>query len=296
MPRAPEGMGTHFLEAERMSEDSPYLNDGTPKEATDAELEDMVRRMRTNIRIFGMGGGGSNTVARIFSEGVAGADLYACNTDAQHLLAIRAPHKILLGRRSTKGLGAGALPQIGEEAATVITVPNDKLLDLVPRMNLQSAFKFADEVLMRAIKGLTEMITKPGIVNLDFNDVRTVMRGGGVAMIGMGESQAVGDDRAIAAVEEAINSPLLEVDVSTAKGVLVSVTGGNDMTLSEAERTIEMLQERVTADARIIWGARVDPTLEHTLRVMLVATGVRSKQITGRVAGKPDPRRPDIVR
>src|SRR3990172_6693179 len=224
MPRAPEGMGTHFLEAERMSEDSPYLNDGTPKEATDAELEDMVRRMRTNIRIFGMGGGGSNTVARIFSEGVAGADMYACNTDAQHLLAIRAPHKILLGRRSTKGLRARALPQIGEEAAkeaeddlhqalqgadivlvtcglgggtgtgsssvvarmakaagaltiavvtlplrgegslrmesaswgldrlreaadTVITVPNDKLLDLVPRMNLQSAFKFADEVL-----------------------------------------------------------------------------------------------------------------------------------------------------
>jgi cell division protein FtsZ len=356
-----------------MSEDAPYFADGTPKESTDQELEEMVRRMRTNIRIFGMGGGGSNTVSRIFSEGIAGAELFACNTDAQHLLAIRAPHKILLGRRSTKGLGAGALPQIGEEAAkeaedelrgalqgsdivfvtcglgggtgtgsssvvaklakatgaltiavvtlpfrgegslrmesaawgldrlresadTVITIPNDKLLDLVPRMNLQSAFKFADEVLMRAIKGLTEMITKPGLVNLDFNDVRTIMTGGGVAVMGMGESQAIGDDRAIQAVEEAISSPLLEVDVSSAKGVLVSVTGGNDMTLSEAERTVEMLQERVTAGARIIWGARVDPTLEHTLRVMLVATGVRSKQITGRAVPKPDPKRLDHVK
>ena len=356
-----------------MPEESSTLADGTPRETNDQELEEMVRRMRTSIRIFGMGGGGSNTVARIYSEGINGADLFACNTDAQHLLAIKVPHKILLGRRSTKGLGAGALPQVGEEAAkeaedelrtalqgsdvvfvtcglgggtgtgsssyiaklaksggaltvavvtlpfrgegslrmesaswgldrlreaadTVITVPNDKLLDLVPRMSLTAAFKFADEVLMRAIKGLTEMITKPGLVNLDFNDVRTVMTGGGVAMIGMGESQAVGDDRAINAVEEAINSPLLEVDISTARGVLVSVTGGTDMTLGEAERTVEVLQGRVATDARIIWGARVDPTLEHTLRVMLVATGVRSTQISGRNQPKPDLRRGDPVR
>ena len=188
------------------------------------------------------------------------------------------------------------LDRLREAADTVITVPNDKLLDLVPRMSLTAAFKFADEVLMRAIKGLTEMITKPGLVNLDFNDVRTVMTGGGVAMIGMGESQAVGDDRAINAVEEAINSPLLEVDISTARGVLVSVTGGTDMTLGEAERTVEVLQGRVAADARIIWGARVDPTLEHTLRVMLVATGVRSTQISGRNQPKPDLRRGDPVR
>lgn len=325
----------------------------------DAELEEMLSKMRTNIKIIGLGGGGCNTIARVYNEGIVGAELYACNTDAQHLLHIASPKKVLLGRRITKGLGAGALPQIGEEAAreaeeelraivqgsdivfvtcglgggtgtgscgyvarlakemgaltiavvtlpfrgegklrmesaewgldrlrdaadTVITIPNDKLLDLVPRQSLNLAFKFADEVLMRSIKGLTEIITKPGLVNLDFNDVKTIMKGGGVAMIGLGESQAVGDNRAVEAIEEAINSPLLEVDVSTAHGVLINVTGGNDMTISEAERVAEVVQSKVSPTARIIWGATVDPSLEHTLRVMLVATGVKSKQIVGR--------------
>ncbi len=325
----------------------------------DSELEEMLSKMKTNIKIIGLGGGGSNTIARIYNEGIVGAELYACNTDAQHLLHITAPKKVLLGRRVTKGLGAGALPQIGEEAAreaeeelrtilhgsdivfttcglgggtgtgsagyvarlakemgaltiavvtlpfrgegklrmesaewglerlrdaadTVITIPNDKLLDLVPRMSLNNAFKFADEVLMRSIKGLTEIITKPGLVNLDFNDVKTIMKGGGVAMIGLGESQAMGENRAVEAIEEAINSPLLEVDVTTAHGVLINVTGGNDMTISEAERVAEVVQGKVSPTARIIWGATVDPTIEHTLRVMLVATGVRSKQIVGR--------------
>src|SRR3989475_746043 len=118
------------------------------------------------------------------------------------------------------------LERLRDAADTVITIPNDKLLDLVPRQSLNLAFKFADEVLMRSIKGLTEIITKPGLVNLDFNDVKTIMKGGGVAMIGLGESQAVGDNRAVEAIEEAINSPLLEGDVSTAHGVLINVTGG----------------------------------------------------------------------
>jgi cell division protein FtsZ len=328
----------------------------------DAELEAMLTKLRTNVKIVGVGGGGSNTIARIFNEGVVGAELYAANTDAQHLLAIRSPKKILLGRRVTRGLGAGALPQIGEEAAreadeelrailtgadivfvtcglgggtgtggsgyiarmakemgaltigvvtmpfrgegrlrmeaaewgldrlreaadTVITIPNDKLLDLVPRLSLQAAFKFADEVLMRAIKGLTELITKPGLVNLDFNDVKTIMKGGGVAMIGLGESQAVGDQRALEAIEEAINSPLLEVDISGATGVLVNVTGGSDMTIGEAEKVAEVVQSRVSQNARIIWGASVDPGLEHTMRVLLVATGVKSTQILGKKTG-----------
>jgi len=335
---------------------APHSNEAR---IVDAELEELLQTMRTRIRIFGLGGGGSNTIARIYEEGVSGADLYACNTDAQHLLAIQVPNKILLGRRSTKGLGAGALPQIGEEAAkeaeeelkkaltgsdivfvtcglgggtgtgsssvtaklarslgaltvavvtlpfrgeghmrmesaqwglqrlqeaadTVITIPNDKLLELVPRMSLSAAFKFADEVLMRAIKGITETITKPGLVNLDFNDVRTIMTHAGVAMIGMGECSEVGEDRATVAVREAVNSPLLEVDLSEARGVLVNVTGGMDMTLGEAEKAVELVQQAVSKDARIIWGAGIDPTLEHTVRVMLVATGVHSKQISGK--------------
>ena len=345
-----------------MLEDVLAREGGTPAfedTRVDSELEEMLSKMKTNIKIVGLGGGGSNTIARIYNEGIVGAELFAANTDAQHLLHITAPKKILLGRRVTKGLGAGALPQIGEEAAreaeeelrtvlhgadivfttcglgggtgtgssgyvarlakemgaltiavvtmpfkgegrlrmesaewgldrlrdsadTVITIPNDKLLDLVPRMSLNNAFKFADEVLMRAIKGLTEIITKPGLVNLDFNDVKTILKGGGVAMIGLGESQAMGENRAVEAIEEAVNSPLLEVDVSSAHGVLINVTGGNDMTISEAERVAEVVQSKVSPTARIIWGATVDPTLEHTLRVMLVATGVRSKQIVGR--------------
>ena len=345
-----------------LSEDSTKGGPKVEDTRVDAELEEMLTKLRTNVKIVGIGGGGSNTIARIYSEGVVGAELFAANTDAQHLLAIRTPKKILLGRRTTRGLGAGALPQVGEEAAreaedeirgvlngadmvfvtcglgggtgtggsgyvariakemgaltisvvtmpfrgegrlrmeaaewgldrlretsdTVITIPNDKLLELVPRLSLQAAFKFADEVLMRSIKGLTELITKPGLVNLDFNDVKTIMKGGGVAMMGLGESQAVGDQRAQEAIEEAINSPLLEVDISGATGVLVNVTGGSDMTIGEAEKVAEVVQTRVSQNARIIWGASVDPGLEHTMRVLLVATGVKSKQILGRKAG-----------
>jgi len=323
----------------------------------DEELERVLAGLKTNIKIIGCGGAGSNTINRLMDEGILGADLFAANTDAQHLLTTHAPHKILLGRRCTRGLGAGAMPQIGEEAAreaeeevrnalagadivfitcglgggtgtgsapyvaaiarelgaltiaicttpfkaegqsrmdnakfglrklravsdTVITIPNDKLLELVPRLSLTAAFRVADEVLMRSIKGITEIITKPGLVNLDFNDLKTVMKGGGVAMIGLGESE--GEERANEAIEEAINSPLIDVDISEATGALINVTGGNEMTVSEAERVAEEVQKRISGNAKIIWGAAIDPTLEGAMRVMLVITGVKSKQIMGR--------------
>jgi cell division protein FtsZ len=328
----------------------------TSGDASDAELIDLLQKLRTNVKIVGCGGGGSNTIARIYAEGIAGAEMYACNTDAQHLLAIRAPHKVLLGRRSTRGLGAGALPQVGEEAAreaeeeikkalhgadivfitaglgggtgtgsapfvaqvakdlgalticvctspfkaegairaenadwglerlrniadTVIVIPNDKLLELVPRLPLNAAFKVADEVLVRAIKGITELITKPGLVNLDFNDLRTIMKGGGVAMIGLGEGDE--DDRIDHAVDEAINSPLIDVDITGASGALINVTGGENMTVSEAERVAEIIQSKVSPNARIIWGAAIDPALHDKVKVMVVITGVKSKHILG---------------
>ena len=164
-------------------------------------------------------------------------------------------------------------------ADTVIVIPNDKLLELVPRLSLNAAFKVADEILMRSIKGITEIITKPGLVNLDFNDLKTIMKGGGVAMIGLGEAES--DNRAEEAVNEALNSPLLEVDISDATGALVNVTGGNDMTVSEAEAVAEEVHSRISSNARIIWGATIDPSIERRLRVMIVVTGVRSKQILG---------------
>ncbi|MCJ7562447.1 MAG: cell division protein FtsZ, partial [Thermoplasmata archaeon] len=320
------------------------------------ELQKILQGLKTTIRIFGCGGGGSNTINRLAEAGITGAELYAANTDAQHLLMTRAPHKILLGRRVTRGLGAGALPQVGEEAAreaeeeikksvigadivfvtcglgggtgtgsapfvaqvakecgaltiaictypfqaegsiraenaewgldrlrsvadTVIVIPNDKLLEIVPKLSLNAAFKVADEVLMRSIKGITEIVTKPGLVNLDFNDIKTVMKAGGVAMIGLGESDD--DDRAVAAVTEAINSPLIELDISEATAALVNVTGGSDMTVSEAEQVAEVIQSKISPGARIIWGAAIDETLERTIRVMVVITGVKSRHILG---------------
>jgi len=344
-----EGPGTENLTATGALQDT----------IVDAELEEILRSLKTNIKIIGVGGGGCNTIARIADEGIFGADLYAANTDAQHLLVTRAAKKILLGKRITRGLGAGAIPQIGEEATreaeeeikkaltdahicfitcglgggtgtggaavishmakemgaltiavatlpfngegrvrmenaewgvdrlrecadTVIVIPNDKLLELVPKLSLNAAFKVADEVLTKSIKGLTEMITRPGLVNLDFNDLKTIMKGGGVAMMGLGESDEDSDDRALDAIDQAINSPLLEVDISEATGVLIDVIGGLDLTLAEAQKVAEEVQSRVSQNARIIWGAAIDPSMENKIKVMIVVTGVKSTQILGK--------------
>jgi cell division protein FtsZ len=322
----------------------------------DRELEEILSGLTTTIKVVGCGGAGTNTISRCIASQISGAELIALNTDAQHLLLSESPIKVLIGRHLTHGLGAGSLPQIGEEAAkeseqdirdaighadmvfvtcglgggtgtgsapvvaqiskesgaltigvvtlpfsvegvirmenaesglkrlrdicdTVIVIPNDKLLDIVPNLSLNSAFKVADEVLMRSIKGITEMITMPGLVNLDFADLKTVMKRGGVAMIGLGEAE--GENKAVNAVIEALNSPLLEVDISEATGALVNVTGGEDMTISEAERVVEEIYSRVDPNARIIWGTTVDPKLKRNIRAMLVITGVKSKQILG---------------
>ncbi len=172
------------------------------------------------------------------------------------------------------------LERLRDVADTVIVVPNDRLLDSVGKLPVRQAFKVADEVLMRSVKGITELITKPGLVNLDFADVRTVMEKGGVAMIGLGESDS--ETKAQDSVKTALRSPLLDVDISGATSALVNVTGGNDMSIEEAEGVVEEIYDRIDPDARIIWGTSIDEELEGTMRTMIVVTGVESPQIYGR--------------
>lgn len=162
---------------------------------------------------------------------------------------------------------------------TLIVIPNDKLLELAPDLPLQTAFKVADEILTNAVKGIAELVTKAGLVNLDFADIKAVMGDGGVAMIGVGESDT--ENRAIEAVEKAISNPLLDVDVSGATGALINVAGGPDMSLDEARKVVEAVSEKLDEDARIIWGAQIYDDLENTIRAMLIVTGVTSPQIFG---------------
>ncbi len=323
----------------------------------DRELKEITDSLRPSIKIIGCGGAGCNTINRCFDANIHGAELYALNTDAQHLLHVRSPHKLLIGKRTTRGLGAGSQPQIGEQAAaeteeeirlilgdsqmvfitcgmgggtgtgtapyvaklatemgkltlaivtypftaegmvrrqnadwgferlkehvdTVIVILNDKLLKIVPRLPLNAAFKVADEILMQSIKSITEIITKPGLVNLDYNDLRSILKGGGVAMIGLGKSDS--DERVTEAVDEALGSPLLDLDISDVRGALVNVVGGEDMTVAEAEKVVELVGEKINPQAQIIWGARIDPEVERTIEVMVVLTGVISKHMGGK--------------
>lgn len=162
---------------------------------------------------------------------------------------------------------------------TLIVIPNDKLLEIAPELPLQTAFKVADEILTNAVKGVTELVTKAGLVNLDFADIRAVMTNGGVSLIGMGESDSA--KRAHDAVEKAISNPLLDVDISNAMGALVNIIGGNDMSLDEARDIIASVGEKLSPEAKMIWGAQISPEMEKSIRVMIIITGVKSPQITG---------------
>jgi len=162
---------------------------------------------------------------------------------------------------------------------TLIVIPNDKLLELAPDLPLQTAFKIADEILTNAVKGITELVTKTGLVNLDFADVRAVMVNGGVSLIGMGESDS--QCRAIEAVEKAINNPLLDVDISNATGALVNVIGGSNMSLDEYKTIIAAVGEKLSPDAKLIGGAQIAEDMDKSIRVLLIVTGVKSSQILG---------------
>lgn len=324
--------------------------------AVDAELEQMLSKQRATIKVVGAGGAGNNTVTRIAEVGVVGAEVIAVNTDAQDLLYTTADKKILLGKELTHGLGAGANPKVGEEAAreseheikdalqgadmifitcglgggtgtgaapviadiskklgaltvgivtvpftmegntraenamvglerlesvvdTLIVIPNDKLLELAPDLPLLTAFKVADEILTNAVKGIAEMVTKAGLINLDFADIKAVMGNGGVALIGVGESDS--ENRAVEAVEKAVNNPLLDVDITGANGALINVAGGPDMTLEEARRVVEAVSQKLDEDAKVIWGAQIYEDLPKIIKCMLIVTGVKSSQIFG---------------
>ncbi|MFT4304867.1 MAG: cell division protein FtsZ [Candidatus Woesearchaeota archaeon] len=162
---------------------------------------------------------------------------------------------------------------------TLIVIPNDKLLELAPDLPLHTAFKVADEILTNAVKGIAEMVTKAGLVNLDFADIRAVMGDGGVALIGVGESDS--ENRAVEAVEKAIQNPLLDVDINGASGALINVAGGPDLTLEEARKVVETVSNKLSDEARLIWGAQISEDLQGTIRAMLIVTGVQSNQIFG---------------
>jgi len=322
----------------------------------DEELEQVLSTHRASIKIFGVGGGGNNTINRLTEVGVHGCETIAINTDAQDLLYATADKKILIGKESTRGLGAGSMPKLGEEAAreseheikkasegadlvfvtcgmgggtgtgaapvvadickksnalvvgivtmpftmegkkryenamnglerlehivdTLIVIPNDKLIELAPDLPLFTAFKVADEILTNAVKGIAELVTKSGLVNLDFADIRTVMGDGGVSLISVGESDS--ENRAVEAVDKAMNNPLLDVDVSGATGALINVSGGTNLSLEEARQVIATISDKLDPDANIIWGAQIAEDLKNTIRVLIIITGVNSTQIFG---------------
>src|SRR5882672_3036726 len=316
-------------------------------------LDPGVRR-GAKIKVIGVGGGGSNAVNRMVEVGLSGVEFIVANTDAQALDHSKAAVKLQLGRKLTKGLGAGADPNIGRQAAledtdmiiqalsgadmifvttglgggtgtgaapviaslagelgaltigvvtkpfkfegrkralhadaglealcecvdTIITIPNERLLTVVDRRtSITDAFGLADDVLRQAIQGISDLILVPGLINLDFADVKTIMSGMGVAMMGTGVAD--GDARAMQAAQRAVSSPLLEdSSVNGARGVIINVTGGPDMSLVEVNEASSVIQEAAHEDANIIFGAVIDPNLTGKIKITVIATGFDRK-------------------
>ena len=312
------------------------------------------------IKVVGIGGGGVNAVNRMIEEGLRGVEFIAINTDAQALLMSDADVKLDVGRELTRGLGAGANPDVGNKAAedhreeieevlkgadmvfvtagegggtgtggapvvanvarslgaltigvvtrpfgfegkrrvvqaelgieklrsevdTLIVIPNDRLLSISDRhVSVLDAFKAADQVLLSGVQGITDLITTPGLINLDFADVKSVMSGAGSALMGTGSSR--GDDRAVAAAEMAISSPLLEASIDGAHGVLLSIQGGSDLGLFEINEAAQLVSNSAAVDANIIFGAVIDDALGDEVRVTVIAAGLDENR-SGRGAG-----------
>ena len=311
-----------------------------------------------DIKVLGVGGGGGNAVNRMIDADLKGIEFMAVNTDLQALRKCRAPGKLQLGRALTRGLGAGADPDVGRKAAledteavleslqgadmvfitaglgggtgsgaapilaslaaeigaltvavvtkpfgfegrrrmavadqaveelraavdTLITIPNERLLNFVERGTpLAEAFRIADDVLRQAVQGISDLITVPGEVNVDFADVKTIMTGMGMALMGTGVAR--GENRALEAAQRAISSPLLEeTSIQGAKGVLINISGGSDLTLHEVAEAAQIISEAVDPDANIISGMVIDETLEEAMKVTVIATGFDLVAATG---------------
>ncbi len=321
-----------------------------PGSAINIIIDDEPPITGARIKVIGVGGGGGNAVNRMIEAGIEGIEFLVANTDLQALKRSRAPIKIQLGGKLTKGLGAGANPDIGRNAAledtekiiealegadmvfvttglgggtgtgaapiiaslatelnaltvavvtkpfhfegkrrmaqgdqglrelrecvdTVITIPNERLLHTVDRnVSLQDAFKLADDVLRQAVQGISDLIIVPGLINLDFADVKTIMAGMGLALMGAG--RASGPNRAVEATQQAISSPLLEeATIQGAKGVLINITGGMDLTLYEVNEASSIIRESADDDANIIFGAVIDESLRDEMKITVIATG-----------------------
>jgi cell division protein FtsZ len=325
-----------------------------------------------NIKVVGVGGGGCNAVDRMIEEGLHGVEFIAINTDAQALMLSKAPVRVRIGDKLTRGLGSGGNPETGKKAAeesaeemydvlrgadmvfitggmgggtgtggcsivaqiarevgaltigvvtrpftfegsrriqaaesgiqqlkeqadTLIVIPNDRLLQIVDkRANLHEAFNIADDVLRQGVQGISELITVPGLINLDFADVRTIMSEGGAALMAVGNAK--GDERAREAAEKAISSELLDITIDGARGILFNVTGGPDMTLFEVNQAAAIIKETAHPDVNLIFGAVIDPTFGDQLRIIVIATGFEQTGIPRRLLEKSSkPRENEIA-
>ena len=251
--------------------------DPTKGEAAALESEMVLRRITNDTQLAiitaGMGGG----------SGTGAAGHIARLAKAQGAMTIAVVTYPFKSEGSLRKQNAEwGLERLREHCDTILVIPNERLLEIegVKDLPIASAFRVGDELLVRSITGVTELLTTDGMVNLDFEDLKAVINsGGGVAMIGLGAAKGPG--RAEAATMEALHSPLLELDMSDARGALINVVGGSSLTLGEAERCAQLIAEKISPNAKIIWGAAVDETLNDDLRVMLVLTGVKSDQIHG---------------
>ncbi|MEK6875243.1 MAG: cell division protein FtsZ [Nanoarchaeota archaeon] len=231
----------------------------------------------------GLGGGTGTGAAPIIAE-------IAKKQGALVIGIVTLPFSIE-GRKRIENAMNG-LERMQDSVDTLIVIPNDKLLELAPELPLHTAFKIADEILTNAVKGTTELVTKSGLVNLDFADIKAIMIDGGVSLIGMGESDS--QNRATEAVEKAIQNPLLDVDISDATGALINIIGGSDMSLDECKSIIETVGNKLSPDAKMIWGAQISEDMEKSIRVLLIVTGVKSSQIVGQGDSLEDRRHKEI--